>query len=177
LTARLSPLKHKTNQHHWQCEGQDRQRQDKDSGQGGERTLVKTHTGKMSSLRPVGCVSDQLPTRGTPTRSLCLAREVSASRDKSLPRTRSFRLAREVRPRLARGPRRTSWAPPPTRVEEQFSMPCKYNSWRPCKQLTTIRALMLIWPATRPSHRHHLPLCHTQARPEALKHPLWRACA
>jgi hypothetical protein len=30
----------------------------KDSGQGGEGTLVKTHTCKMSSLWPVGCISD-----------------------------------------------------------------------------------------------------------------------
>jgi hypothetical protein len=30
---------------------------------------VKTHTGKMSSLRPVGCISDQFPTRGTPDKS------------------------------------------------------------------------------------------------------------
>jgi hypothetical protein len=25
---------------------------------------------------------------------------------------------------------------------------------------------MLVWPAARPSHRHHLSLCHTQAQPE-----------
>jgi hypothetical protein len=76
----ISP-KHKTIQHHWQCEGQEWQRQGKDSGQGGVRTLVKTHTGKTSSLPPVGCISDQLPTRGTPTTSLRLARQVSASHD------------------------------------------------------------------------------------------------
>jgi hypothetical protein len=85
LTARLSPWNDKIFQHHWQCEGQDRQRQGKDSGQGGEKTLVKTHTSKMFSLWPVGSISDQFPTRGTPTTSLRLARQVSASHDKSGP--------------------------------------------------------------------------------------------
>jgi hypothetical protein len=89
---------------------------------------VKTHTGKTSSLPPVGCISDQFPTRGTPTTSL--------------------RLARLVCLRLAHGPRRTAKptarAPPPTRVEERFPTPCKCNSWRPCRQLTPTRALMLV---------------------------------
>jgi hypothetical protein len=31
--------------------------------------------------------------------------------------------------------------------------------------------------AVQPSHQHHLQLCHTQAQPEALKHPLRRAQA
>jgi hypothetical protein len=82
---RLSPLKRQKCQHHRQCEGQDRQCQGKDSGQGGEKILVKTHTGKTSNLWPVGCISDQFPTRGTPTTSLRLAREVSASHEKSGP--------------------------------------------------------------------------------------------
>jgi hypothetical protein len=51
--------------------------------------LVKTHTGKTSSLWPVGCISDQFPTKGTPTTSLRLARQVCASHDKSPPRTTS----------------------------------------------------------------------------------------
>jgi hypothetical protein len=59
-------------------------------------TLVKTHTCKTSSLWPVGCISDQFPTRGIRTTSLCLARQVSASHDKSLPRKTSLLLAREV---------------------------------------------------------------------------------
>jgi hypothetical protein len=67
---------------------QDRQRQGKDTGKGGEKTLVKTLTGKTSSLWPVGCISDQFPTRGTPTTSLRLARQVQ-SRDKSPPCTKS----------------------------------------------------------------------------------------
>jgi hypothetical protein len=55
--------------------------------------VVKTHTGKTSSLRPIGCISDQFPLEGphdkSPprTRSLRLAREVSASHEKSPPRT------------------------------------------------------------------------------------------
>jgi hypothetical protein len=85
LTVRLSPLKRQDIPTPLtMCEGQDRQRQDKDSGKGGEKTLVKTHTGKTSSLWPVGCISDQFPTRGPLTRSLHLAREVSASHDKSV---------------------------------------------------------------------------------------------
>jgi hypothetical protein len=68
----ISP-KHKTIQYQWQCEGQDRQRQGKDLGQGGVKTLVKTHTGKTSSLRLVGCISDQFPTRRTLMTSLHLA--------------------------------------------------------------------------------------------------------
>jgi hypothetical protein len=44
----------------------------------------------MSSLRPVGCISDQFRTRGTPTTSLHLARRVSTSHDKSPPRTTSL---------------------------------------------------------------------------------------
>jgi hypothetical protein len=143
-------------QHHWQCEGQDWQCQGKDSRQGGEGTLVKTHTGKMFSLWPVGCISDQFPTRGTPTTSLRLAQVCS---------------------RLVRGPRHTTRAPPPMRMEERISTSCRYNSWRLCRRPAPTRALMLVWPAARPSHRHHLPLCHTQTQPEALKHPLRRAQA
>jgi hypothetical protein len=48
--------------------------------------FVKTLTGKTTSLRPGGCISDQFPTRGTRFR---LTRQVSASHDKSLPRTAS----------------------------------------------------------------------------------------
>jgi hypothetical protein len=118
--------------------------------------FVKTLTSKTSSLQPVGCISDQFPTRGT------LAREVSASHEKSPPHTRSLRLARQVRLQLVRGSRHTAQTSPPTRVEERISMSRRNNSWRPCRQPTPARALMQIWPAARPSHRHHLPLCHTQ---------------
>jgi hypothetical protein len=44
-----------------------------------------------------------------------------------------------------------------------------------CKQLALARALMWVCPAAQPSHQHHLQLCHTQASPKALKHPLQRA--
>jgi hypothetical protein len=47
----------------------------------------------------------------------------------------------------------------------------------PCKQLAPTRALMRVCLAVRPSHQRHLLLCHTQASPEALKHPLRRALA
>jgi hypothetical protein len=87
-------MKHKVTQHHWQREGQDWQCQGQDSRRGGLRTLVKTHTGKTSSLRLVGCISDQFPKRGIPMTSLCLARQISASHEKSTPRTTSIHLAR-----------------------------------------------------------------------------------
>jgi hypothetical protein len=45
----------------------------------------------------------------------------------------------------------------------------------PCKQSAPTRALMRVCPAAQPSHLHHIELCHTQALPEALKHPLRRA--
>jgi hypothetical protein len=95
--------------------------------------VVKTHTGKTSSLRPVGCISDQFPTKGIPTTSLRLAQEVSATHDKSPPHTTSLRLARP--------PSGSDWyvghdaqrerraqAPPPMRVGERFPTPYKYNS-------------------------------------------------
>jgi hypothetical protein len=114
LTVRLSPPRQREGQDP-QREGQDWQCQGKDLGQGGERTLVKTLTDKTSSLRPVGCISDQFPTRGKAsprTTSLRLARHVSASHDKSSPR-------------LVCGPRRTTRASPPTHTEERISTSCK----------------------------------------------------
>jgi hypothetical protein len=109
--------------------------------------LVKTHTGKTSSLRPVGCISDQLPARRTVTTSLRLAREVFASHDKSSPRMTSLRLAQRDWLRLVRGHGRAVEAHDASTTtdahEERFPTPCKYNSWRPCKRLTPTRALML----------------------------------
>jgi ubiquitin C len=52
----------------------------------GMQIFVKTLTGKTTCLRPGGCISDQFPTRGTRLR---LARQVSTSHGKSLPRTTS----------------------------------------------------------------------------------------
>jgi hypothetical protein len=49
------------------------------------RRAVLKGADATSSLRPVGCISDQFPTRGTPTTSLCLARQVSASHKKFGP--------------------------------------------------------------------------------------------
>jgi hypothetical protein len=77
--------------------------------------FMKTLTGKTSSLLPVGFTSDQFPTRGT------LARQVSASHEKSPPRTTSLRLARRVWLRLVRGPGCTTRATPPTHMEERIS--------------------------------------------------------
>jgi hypothetical protein len=107
--------------------------------------------------------------------------------DKSLPCTTSLRLAREVS--ALHDKSGSDWCvgqdarhkpkaqEPPLTLGERFPTPCKYNNWRPCKQLTLPRDSMLAWPAARPSQRHHLPLCHTQAQLKALKHPLRRARA
>jgi hypothetical protein len=87
----------------------------------GMRIFVKTLTGKTPSLWPGGYISDQFPTRGTRLR---LARQVSASHYKPLPRTTSLRLARQASAshdkspprtrslhlRLVRGPRRAARA-------------------------------------------------------------------
>jgi hypothetical protein len=99
---------------------------------GGMQIFVKTLTGKTSSLYPVGCVSDQFPTRGT------LTRQVSASHDKSPPRTTSLRPDWCVGPdaRLERRHQRIRSSESPHHA--------KYNSWRPCKRLAPPRALMLV---------------------------------
>jgi hypothetical protein len=148
-------LKHKVTQHHWQCEGQDWRCQGQDSRRGGLRTPIKTHTGKTSSLRPVGCISDQFPTRGILTTSLRLAH-------KSPPRTTSPRL------RLVRGPWHTARAQGASTTTDARGGTIPHTMQ--IQQLAAMqaadptRALMLAWPAARPSHRHHLPLCHTQAQ-------------
>jgi hypothetical protein len=72
-------------------------------------TLVKTHTGKTSSLRPVGCISDQFPTTGIPATSLHLTRQVSVSHDKSGSDWRGGPDAQRET---------TTRAPQPTHVEE-----------------------------------------------------------
>jgi hypothetical protein len=96
--------------------------------------------------RQVSASHDKSPPRTT---SLRLTRQVSALHDKSLPHTTSLRLAREVWLRLASGPRRAVKAHSAStttdkRVEERFPTSCKYNSWRPCRQLSPTRALMLV---------------------------------
>jgi hypothetical protein len=101
-------------------------------------------------------VSDQLAASPTSSLQEGSPREVSASHEKSPPRTTypdsdwcvGHDTQRELRTRV----------PPPTRIGERFPVPCKYTSWRPCKQLAPTRALMLACLVARPSHRHHLPL-------------------
>jgi hypothetical protein len=81
-------------QHLRQCEGQDSRR-------GGLRTSIKTITGKTSCFQPVGSISNQFSTRGSPseqslprTTSLRLARQVYTPHNKSPPRTTSRSFAR-----------------------------------------------------------------------------------
>jgi hypothetical protein len=103
--------------------------------------------------------------------------QVSASHDKSPPRTASLRpTSTEV------------WAT--TRGASLEHGRLHHDAWGndsprhakapaagPCKQLAPTRALMQVCPAAQPSHQHHLQPCLTQASPEALKHPLPRAQA
>jgi hypothetical protein len=58
------------------------------------RVLVKTHTGKTFGLQPVGCISDQFPTRGIPMTSLRLARQVSTSHNHPPAPTGTWAMAR-----------------------------------------------------------------------------------
>jgi hypothetical protein len=93
---------------------------------------------------------------GPPPTNLRLARQVSASHDKSLPRTRSLRLAqlsaRSLRP--ARAPLDSGWGVghgtqrvpgmrtrPPRRVGDRFSSPCNHTSWRSTQAVGPDRSL------------------------------------
>jgi hypothetical protein len=120
--------------------------------------------------------SDQLaasltssPQEGSPPRSLRLAREVSTSHELPPTPTEVWAMTRSaslVHERL----HHDAWG---------NDSPHHANALAggPCKQLAPPRALMRVCPAVQPSHQHHLQLCHTQASPEALKHPLRRAQA
>jgi hypothetical protein len=66
----------------------------------GMQIFVKTLTGKMPSLLPSGCISDQF------------IEEPTSALHKSPPHTTSLHL------RLVRVPRRAARASPPTRIEE-----------------------------------------------------------
>jgi hypothetical protein len=106
------------------------------------------------------------PSHGTtpPRTSLRLARQVSASQDKS-------------RLRLVRGPRRTTQATLPMREEERISTSREDNSWRPCRRPAPARALMR---SDKPRSHHIAIISYSATRktqPEALKHPLRRARA
>jgi hypothetical protein len=57
------------------------------------------------------------------------------------PSPTSLRLTREVRLRLARGPRHTTRARPPTRAGRRISTPRGDNSWRPCRRPAPVGAL------------------------------------
>jgi hypothetical protein len=126
---------------------------------------------------------------GHPPTSICLARKVSTSHDKSLPRTTSLCLARQDSvPRELPLTPTGAWTT--TRGASLGRKRLHHDTWgtdspqqasAPAsglrKQMAPTRALMQVCPAAQPSHRHHLQLCHTQASPEALKHPLRRAPA
>jgi hypothetical protein len=93
--------------------------QDKEEGRPWSRpTLARRPVFGQLAASPT-----KFPTRGTPTTSLCLARQVQS--------------------RLVCGPRRTARASSPTREEERISTSRKCNSWRPCRRPAPPRALML----------------------------------
>jgi hypothetical protein len=106
-----------------------------------------------SSTYVVGCRSSSRPSLARrPVLSQLVAsptsfpqeEPVSVSHEKSPPRTRSLRLARQVRLRLVRGPRRTARASPPTHVKGRISTSRGNNNWRPCMRLAPARALMQV---------------------------------
>jgi hypothetical protein len=80
----------------------------KDSVRGGPRTPIKTLTGKTPSLRPDGSISDSSLLEGPPPRSLRLARQLSASHEKSPSRASSSRLRLRRGSRHAARPRDTN---------------------------------------------------------------------
>jgi hypothetical protein len=160
--------------HHWQHEGQDWQCEGQDSRRGGLRTHVKTITGKTSCSRPVGSISNQFPTRWTPseqsppsTTSLRLTRQAARSHEQFPTSSEAWSTTRGATPgwnvfTATRG------GPIPRAMQAQ--------------QLVAVRAAgpdrsLNVCTTAQPSHRHHLQLCSTQASPEALKHPLRRAQA
>jgi hypothetical protein len=160
---------HKVIRHHRQGEGQDWQCEGQDSRWGGPRTLVNTLAGKTSCSWPVGSISTGSLLEGPPPTSLRLARQVSAPREPPLTPTGVW--ATTFGASLGRGHlHHDAWG---TDSPRHASAPA--GGLR--KQLAPTRASMRVCPAARPSHRHHLRLCHTQASPEALKHPLRRAPA
>jgi hypothetical protein len=109
-------------------------------------------------------------------------RQVSASHDKSSPRTTSLRPKRASPDSdwgVGHDTRREPGArtPPPRRVGDRFPRHANTPAGDPCEQPAPTRALMWVCSSAQPSHQHHHQLCHTQASPEALKHPLRRALA
>jgi hypothetical protein len=116
-------------------------------------------------------------------------REVSASHDKSPPRTTTFRLAQEVSVSRELLPTPTeAWVT--TRGATPGHERLHHDTWGTNsprhastpgggrrEELAPTEALMRVCLAAQPSHHHHLQLCRTQASPEALKHPLRRAQA
>jgi hypothetical protein len=107
-----------------------------------ERRLVFSHLAASLTSFPLEESSHEksLPR----TTSLYLTRQVSASHEESPPRTTSLRLTQQVRLRLVRGPRRTTLTSPSTRAEEQISTSHGSNNWRPCRRPTPARALMQV---------------------------------
>jgi hypothetical protein len=84
----------------------------------GMQIFVKTLAGNTTSPLPNDCISDKSP-----------------------PRTTSLRLALQVRLRLVRGPRRTTWARPPMHAGKRISTSYGDDSWRPCRRPAPARAL------------------------------------
>jgi hypothetical protein len=79
-----------------------------------------THTGKTSSLWPVGCISDHFPTRGTPTTSLRLTREDDDDEDEETLQDRFQLRSRFSRPGLPHVPLVQD---PPASLEASLAAP------------------------------------------------------
>jgi hypothetical protein len=125
--------------------------------------FVKTLTGKTTSPWPNGCISDKSLPR---LRSLCLARQVSASHDKSPPRTTSLAPT-------------SAWAHTHSSSEATNAYGEANLHIMQGRQLAAMQATcpgMSLkcepdWPC---SHHITINLCSTtrKTQPEALKHPL-----
>jgi hypothetical protein len=128
-------------------------------------------------------MTSSLP-EGPPPTSLRLARQVSASHDKSPPLTTSLSLAQRIL-RPVRVPPNSDWGvghdtrhdpgiqtPPPRRMGNQFPTPCNHTSWQTTQAADPDRGLNagLLNCAAIPSPSY--PTQPPQALPEALKHHL-----
>jgi hypothetical protein len=93
------------------------------------------------------------------------------SHGKSLPRTTSLRLARQVRLRLVRGPRHTTRARPPTHTGRRISTSRGDNSWWPCMRPAPAGALNANVTSRATITSLSTPLCHTQSSARGTRAP------
>jgi hypothetical protein len=140
--------------------------------------LLRLVPHKRNPLRQVSASHDKSPPRTT---SLRLERQVSASNDKSPPRTTSCSFARAVSA-SDQGTSRTTWCNSGTwtllpRRLGGADFPCHASkpAGGPRGQLVPTQVLMRLCSAAQSSNHRHIWPYSTQTPPEAHKYPLWRA--